>query len=181
MVKINHYVSSCVTALTLIILAILSFFKPDFANSTKTIDLIANVTYIFFLCVFAACSFKINLSSTLVAGYLIVVYLGDFYNSGSGGHFTQGIDGLFITLITAISVGQIPPLLRMVIDGYGKEKIIAIAYIFLTIIAYFCGIMVIAFAYEYKWLYYTGGIIGPIIYIVLTNIISRFYLRNQLD
>ena len=176
MVRLNHFISHCITAFAIMVLSILCLF-----DSTPTVELIANITYIIFLSVYAACSFKINISSIGAAGYLIFKYVGDFYNGGSEGHFTNEADGVLIMLLTVLSIAYILPLLAMVIRGYIKEKFLSILYIIVIVVVYFLGFIVVSLYFENKIIYYVGGILGSIVYIIATYYISKFSLKDLLD
>lgn len=178
MTRINQIVSFCFVTLALLSLSILSYFDP-----TIPIDNIGNIIFLVFICVYVSCSFKLTFSNFAVSIWLLLRYLGDFYNTGSGGHFTINSSGLAIYIVIAVAISALLSLLYILfLYPDGKAKLKSLMFIVFVIIGFsLCFISLPMFTSTFGFLSYIFNIGATILFIISTYFASKFYIIDILD
>lgn len=105
MTKIAHTINSIIIFLSILSLTILSFFEEG-----DQTNLIPNIIFLVFICIFIACSSKLSMESLIISVAVLVYYLRDFYNGfNDPGFFTNNASGLYLLIAFAVTLMSILP------------------------------------------------------------------------
>ena len=178
MVKLALKINTFLIGITLLSLTIINFFTPN-----DTINAIANIIFLIFICLFIACSSKISALQMIASIGLLIYYLRDYAHNWDIVTFEHNAQGLSVCLAAAVFVPAFILQVLGIFGAYGKEKLKAILYVFLLLVA--AVVMFVSwFARTYEQLgilAYVIEIVAPIFFTFITGLSYKFFVINLVE
>ena len=166
--KINYFL----IGITLLSLSIINFFEQN-----DSINAIANIIFIIFICIFIACSIKITPLSMIAAIGLLIYYLKDYAHDWDTVTFEHGAQALIFYIVAASFIPVFLLQVYALFCAYGKEKLKALLYIFLLLIV---GVVMLfswieSSANQFGILGDILSIVAPLLFTFITALADKFF------